>query len=167
MDRVVRTTGGSDINQNKLVDIVQDCLNILAAVIERPENKLGYDEHIFPDNYLDYYPVNLSSVMDDWNLTIRDKETVNGFSLFTLSNCLDAHLRIAMRKLSQQGKNTFRFEPSELGLIIKDIPGAANTTPRFRQARRILLDLGLLSYSDEEQLTHITSRGKDFVEAAL
>jgi len=167
MDRVVRTTRGSEVNQDKLVDIVRDCLNILSAVIGRPENKLGYDEHIFPENYLDYYPVNLSSVMKNWNSNISNKETVKGFSLFTLTNCLDAHLRIAMRKLSQQGKNTFRFEPSELGLIIKNIPAAANTTPRFRQAKRILLDLGLLSSSNEDQLTHITPRGKEFVEAAL
>ena len=84
------------------------------------------------------------------------------FISFTKDRCLDAHLRVAMRKLRQQGQNTFRFEPREIGLIIKSIPGAANTTPRFKQATRILLDLGLLI--KDGSLTRPSQSGYDFIE---
>jgi len=165
MERIRRLTSkkGTSIGDVKL--ILVDALTVLAAIIVRPENSMGYGDHVFPDNYLDYYPINLGSVMEGWEIKISGLLAADGLAKFIQINCLDAHLRVAMRKLHQQGNNTFRFELSERGLVVKDIPGAANTTPRFRQAVRILEDLGLLKSVDG--LMKTTPSGRRFIEAAL
>jgi hypothetical protein len=145
--------------------VINDSLTILAALIYRPENSDGYAEYSFPENYLVPYPVNLNSTLSAWRESVGGKHRSEGLALFTQINCLDAHLRVALRKLRQQSTNTFRFEPREGILAIKAIPQAANTSPRFRQAIRILLDLDLLE--EKGKLLNTTTSGLDFVEAAL
>jgi hypothetical protein len=165
MSRVNQITNKKGINKEELRTVIKDSLVILASILCRPENSMGYGDIDFPEGYLSYYPVNLNSVFDDFTQHLSDFNIKESLSIFTQNRCLDAHLRVAMRKLQQQGKNTFRFEPSELGLIIKSIPRATNTSPRFGQALRIITDLGLLSR--ESGLLKTTNRGKLFVEAAV
>jgi hypothetical protein len=165
MDRLQRLTNKEGTSLSDVSEVTEDSLAILSAIVMRPENSEGYGQYRFPDNYLAYYPVNLESVQADWKGSISELPVDQGLSSFSRVNCLDAHLRVAMRKLRQQGQNTFRFEPSERGLLVKAIPRAANTTPRFRQALRMLLDLGLLV--SEKDLIRTTTRGKEFVASAV
>lgn len=63
-----------------------------------------------------------------------------------LAWCLDTHLRVALRKLRSTGAATFRFRPSETGIEpMGEIPQPAQTNPRFRQAAKILQDVGALN----------------------
>lgn len=162
MFRLGKFTTKQGTSISEVVQVVKDSIFIIAALLFRDENKVDYDNVHFPDRYLEYYPVNLSSVRSDWEGALSKMDINNAFISFTKNRCLDAHLRVAMRKLRQQGQNTFRFEPREIGLIIKSIPGAANTTPRFKQATRILLDLGLLI--KDGSLTRTSQSGYDFIE---
>ncbi len=164
MNRVNQMTNKKGVNRQELFKITEDSLFILAAILCRPENKPGYGKVVFPEGYLSYYPVNIESVSTDWSGHLEKLSIQSAMALFSQTRCLDAHLRVAMRKLSQQGKNTFRFEPGELGLSIRAIPRAANTTPRFKQAIRIITDLGLLSR--EDGLLKTTQRGELFIKAA-
>ena len=161
MYRVNLLSNKAGASREEVKAVLLDSLKIIAAIIGRPENAEGYGRYTFPDQYLDYYPVNLQSVLTDWPSLIKDKPVAEGMALFSQRYCLDAHLRVAMRKLRQQGKNTFRFEPGEIGIVIKATPRAANTTPRFKQAVRILMDLGLLERSDS--LLNTTARGDTFI----
>jgi len=165
MTRVNFLTNKKSINKDELTAVIKDSLSILAAILCRPENSMGYGDINFPEGYLSYYPVNLNSVLDDFTQSLSDLNIKDALSKFTQNRCLDSHLRVAMRKLQQQGKNTFRFEPNELGLIVKSIPRAAHTSPRFGQALRIVTDLGLLSR--DGGLLRTTNQGKLFVEAAV
>lgn len=165
MERVNKESNKSGVKQAQILDITNDSLSILAAVLYRPENSEGYGEVHFPHNYLQQHPVNLSSVQNEWKQHLSKLTVTQALSILTKNNCLDAHLRVAMRKLSQQGKNTFRFEPTETGINIKTIPAATHTIPRFKQAIRILMDLGVLERGDHSLLS-TTSLGKQFIEDA-
>jgi len=160
--RIVRETGLMNTTWDQLITITQDCVTVLAAVLSRPENQVGYDQYQFPDNYLDHYPVNLKSLKQEWKKGIGEQPIQDGLISLSQHYCLDTHLRVAMRKLSQQSKNTFRFEPSEIGLKLNGIPKVANTTPRFKQAVRIMQDLGLLESKSAKLI--VTEMGWQFVE---
>jgi len=59
---------------------------------------------------------------------------------------MNAHLRVALRKMRNNTQSTFRFRPTERGLrIVDDVPPPAPTTPRFRQAVQVLRDIGALT----------------------
>ena len=74
------------------------------------------------------------------------------------------HLRVATRKLASQEVSTFKLRP-EQGLLVlaaEDIPDPTFTSPRMRQAHRILGDLHLLELSKDG--TRISSDGKKLLE---
>lgn len=76
--------------------------------------------------------------------------------------CLESHLRVALRKLREGSKDTFQFHPSERGLEWHmSIPRPSQTTPRFKQAVRILRDLAALDQSGP------TDRGRVLMERVL
>jgi hypothetical protein len=65
---------------------------------------------------------------------------------------LETHLRVALRKLRGNGLNTFKLQPTENGLrVTDDIPPPVYTAPRFRQGLRMLIDLGAVVPTAEEQ----------------
>ena len=74
------------------------------------------------------------------------------------------HLRVATRKLASQGVSTFKLRPEEglLVLATEDIPDPTFTSPRMRQAHRILGDLHLLDLSKDG--TRISTEGKTLLE---
>jgi len=77
-----------------------------------------------------------------------------------LAWCLETHLRVALRKLRSTGAATFRVHPSERGLErTGDNPAPAQTNPRFRQATRILRDIGALTRSVGEGPLELTELG--------
>jgi hypothetical protein len=77
-----------------------------------------------------------------------------------LAWCLETHLRVALRKLRSTGAATFRVHPSELGLErTGDNPAPAQTSPRFKQATRILRDIGALTRTDVEAPLEVTKLG--------
>jgi len=162
MFRLRKLTIKQGTNNGEVAQVIRDSISIITALLFRIENKVDYDNVKFPERYLGYYPVNLASIRDDWEGNLSKFKINNALSMFTKDRCLDAHLRVAMRKLRQQGQNTFRFEPGEVSLIIKSIPSAANTTPRFKQATRILLDLGLLV--KDGHLIRPSQSGYNFIE---
>lgn len=144
------------VNKQQLADMVLNALRILCALAGRPENQAGYSERLFfPLGYFDYYPVNLNSFLTylgsesgDWSdLTLHECLT-NVLTQW----CLNAHLRVALRKLRQQSQSTFRFMPTDIGLSIIDIPRVTHTQPRFKQARTILKDIGLLVVDEDGYL---------------
>lgn len=144
------------VNNQQLADMVLDALRILCALAGRPENQAGYSEGLFfPLGYFDYYPVNLNSFLahlgsksGDWNELTLQECLINVLTQW----CLNAHLRVALRKLRQQSQSTFRFMPTDNGLNIVDIPRVAHTQPRFNQARTILKDIGLLIVDEDGYL---------------
>ncbi len=165
MRRINQKTGQQGTRLRDLSQISDDALTILSALFFRAENAGDYGDFTFVDRYLDRYPVNLQSVRAHWNNQLSAMTIKEGLARLVQRFCLDAHLKVAMRKLQNQGQNTFRFELGEQHLIIKEIPQAAQTSPRFRQTLRILQDLNLLEDHNDQMRT--TARGKALVEGFL
>jgi len=124
--------------------LANHALTLLVALLIRPENQADYDPVVFRPEYLEHYPVNLRRLRQDLDTTLGILPVGEAWLRFSLEYCLHAHLRVALRKLRAQGQNTFRFESSEIGLVIKEIPLVAETSPRLNQSLRILTDLGVL-----------------------
>ncbi|MGR6861590.1 hypothetical protein ACU5EH_15470 [Aliivibrio salmonicida] len=148
-----------------LVTLVKHCLKVLAALCNRVENKAGYDQLTPSEEYLARYPVNLHSVTHILTDSFKNENISKTLIIFCQQYCLENHWHVAMRKLRHQGKNTFRFEFSERGLIVNDIPKATHTSPRFYQSIQIMQDLGLIEKSGDVHC--LTPCGEKFIEGVL
>jgi hypothetical protein len=147
---------------NELATLVKHCLKVLAALCHRIENKDGYGELTPPSEYLARYPVNLHSVSNILTKNFKNENIIKTLIIFCQRYCLENHWRVAMRKLRHQGQNTFRFESSERGLIVNEIPKATHTSPRFNQSLQVMQDLGLLDRF--EDVCYPTLCGEKFIE---
>lgn len=163
MERIVKHTEQKALGSAELVEITDFCLEVLAAVCCRPENQSAYGDVQFRVGYFEPYPVNLDSVPKAIHESLSTYSLEDALIRFSAHYCLDSHLSVAMRKLRQQGQNTSRFEVTENGLVIKDIPPATHTSPRFYQSMRILRDLGLLAVRDD--IVHPSASGLAFLKA--
>ena len=73
------------------------------------------------------------------------------------------HLRVATRKLANQGVSTFKYRPEEgkLLLIAEELPEPTFTSPRLRQGFRILEDIHYISRVDG--VRKLTDAGRDIL----
>ena len=129
-------------------EIVQSCLKILLALINRKEIEKSYGEFIFSPNYFQFYPINLKTFLkfseEEWrNLTLKE-----WLEWLCSEWGVKTHFRVALRKLRNQSQSTFRIRPSDRegdqGLEVIDVPKAVFTSPRFHQSLRILKDIDAL-----------------------
>jgi hypothetical protein len=78
------------------------------------------------------------------------QRTLEFFRELLLEWILYRHLRVATRKLANQGVSTFKFRPGEgqLFLVAERLPKPTYTSPRVRQAFRVLEDLHCIDHED-------------------
>lgn len=76
----------------------------------------------------------------------RDSDTREFFETLILEWVLFRHLRVATRKLANQGDYTYRFRPEEGALVKCGDFEPTFTNPRARQAMRVLADIGLVAH---------------------
>lgn len=142
-------------------------LVLLAARIEPavPE----YDASLLADEFLKGYPINLQSFR---------RHASNGWLGLPVPSLIgwlikdwgiDAHLRIALRKLRNNPQATFRLRPTDQGLAVEDeIPPPVPTNPRLRQAIQILRDLGCIEEMGDPQVPPaLTPLGKALLAEAV
>jgi hypothetical protein len=152
--------GGAEISL-----LLAKSLKLLARLVARDDlTQLPYPGLAITSESLRDYPINLISFRNrcaDWQ-RMSVQQVMSELMLW----CMDTHLRVALRKLRQSGRSTFQLHPSELGLAVTcdQVPAPTQTTPRFRQAVRILRDLGLLIR--DEGKTRLTDSGRSLMEVA-
>ncbi|MHB8809850.1 MAG: hypothetical protein ACYC9M_07520 [Desulfobulbaceae bacterium] len=140
----IKARCGGDKSIENRATILLACLKILAALPSRPETRKGYGDYVFPQNYLQVYPINLQSFNHNSSNT-WDQMTVREWIGWLASTWgINTHFMVALRKLRGQSQSTFRIRPSDQGLEIITVPEAVFTSPRFGQALRILKDVGAL-----------------------
>lgn len=155
----------SDIyNSFDLDDCHQGTINnsikiILALLVREPENENPYAGYIDSSNYLISYPINLNSfcayVKTTWKLfTIREL-----LGWLATRWGIEAHLKVALRKLRHENRDTFKIKPTERGLVVSNAPAPAFSHPRLAQAIQILWDLGALDADKDMGGFRITERG--------
>lgn len=80
---------------------------------------------------------------------------------------MNSHLKVALRKMRQAGYSTFRFRPTDNGLVVVAVPVPGNSAPRIRQALQMLRDLGVLERTGPQGLSQASLIGRDVLEHAL
>ena len=139
-------------------------MKILIALQSRPETKEGYSDFVFPPNYLQAYPINLQTFNQYCASTWGNLTTREWIGWLATTWGIHTHLMVALRKLRGQSQSTFRIRPSDNGLEIISVPDAVFTSPRFRQALRILKDIGALVKNGTGWI--VSDFGRQFMEAA-
>lgn len=139
-------------------------MKILIALQGRPETKEGYSDFVFPPNYLQAYPINLQTFNHHSANTWGSLTTREWIGWLATTWGIHTHLMVALRKLRGQSQSTFRIRPSDKGLEIISVPDAVFTSPRFRQALRILKDIGALVKNGT--VWTVSDFGRQFMEAA-
>jgi hypothetical protein len=141
---ICKLSAAKGTSENLLSEIVTYAMRVMTALIVREENAVGYEPVVFRPNYLDNYPININRWQRDFAAKLKALSVREALVMLSQEYCLDGHVRVGLRKLRQQGQNTFRFEVTERGLWVKEIPEAGETSPRLVQSVRILMDLGVL-----------------------
>jgi len=141
---------------------------ILLLAARNDQNSNAYANLKYPDGYFDYYPINLYSFQSNL-YKIWQKMTLKELLAWLLHKWgIEAHIKIALRKLRHSSKNTFRVYPTEEGLKVNDsIPEPVFTTPRFQQAVQVLRDIDAIYKSDDTARFKLKPLGKSLLDEAI
>ena len=152
---------GNDIHIHDHAEMLQHSLQLMIMLMSR--NKAAdtpYGDLVFPSGFVEDHPINLESLQG------MEVNTWLGFTAGGLLEWLcvhwgiDAHLRVALRKLRSDSRPTFQIQPTETGLRATGVPPPARTNPRIAQAIQILIDIGALRRSDENANLTLTDLGR-------
>ncbi|MFN7982518.1 MAG: hypothetical protein U0Q11_11720 [Vicinamibacterales bacterium] len=149
--------------------VARHALQILGSLVARGPDTLDHHPFDIDLRFLQTYSINLQTLRAHsfgiWP-TMTGREWLEWLAGHWV---LDAHLRVALRKLRYQLQDTFRLVPGDDGFRVREdgIPPAQLAAPRLRSAFRFLYDLGLLDRaSDEEDASYqVTPRGAALLEA--
>ena len=158
----------ADSGLPELAATLRKALQLLATLATRsPETTeaTAYGWLPVPPALIDDYPINLVSFArvsrKDWSSL-----TVGQVVTWLVSKwAIEVHLRTALRKLRAENRDTFRFYPTEQGYRPRVIPEPAPSSPRLRQAIRILDDLGALMWT--EGSPHASALGSELLQSLL
>lgn len=147
-----RGVGASRKVRTHVVSLALDVLCALAARDDGEQRPYGALE--FGASYFNPYPINLASFRELSRGTWAELSGKQLLSWLAGHWCMGVHLRVALRKLRFQGKDTFRIRPTEEGFLLTEYSPTAEPgygQPRFRQATQVLRDLGALAWNEKEK----------------
>ena len=146
------------------MNVIQTSTRTLLALAARLDTLSDpYSKVTFPTQYFDKYPLNLKSFMAAVNERWTNMPFHEWLGEVLADWTVNAHIRVALRKLRNQSKATFQVRPTDSGMIVKDAPIPAFSSPRFRQGRQSLIDLGALSMVGDDRCV-VTAFGKTLLE---
>ncbi len=146
---------------NNHTEMLQQSLQLLVSLVARDETDgAPYRDLAFPHGFLEGHPINLNALRhlagEEWqNLTASEL-----LEWLCIHWGIDAHLRVALRKLRSDPRPTFQVQPTETGLEVIGVPPPAQTKPRFDQAVQILIDLGALRRLGTDARLSLTELGQ-------
>jgi hypothetical protein len=146
------------------VKMYRSAFQLLLSLIARDAvREAAYGGLVFAPGFFEDYPLNLASLrlvaQGDWS----GKTGQQFVELLCREWGLDAHLRVALRKLRFDTRATFRVRPTELGLEVVEVPPPVNTNPRFSQAMQMLIDLGALRRRGQSGRLEVTELGRSLL----
>lgn len=147
-----------------LPSAVVAAVDVLLALVARGIPDEPYVAFRFEAGYFTDYPLHLTSLRalidahrHDWTLfdLVRHLTTQWG---------VEAHFRVALRKLHGEALDTFRLRPLDDELVWVASPEPTWTTPRLQNIERFLCDLGLAQWRPDGPAT-LTDAGRTALEA--
>lgn len=142
---------GASRDDHEEADLVVHAFRVISLLAIRiDEDRPAYDGILLAQEDLQRYPINLESFrarLATWrNASVR--EVLQDITQW----CLTTHLSVALRKLRETSRSTFRFRVGERGIEIVDFtPLPTRTTPRFNQSTQVLVDMGALRPQGNER----------------
>ena len=136
---------------------------LLSLIARDAARDAPYAGLVFPPDFFDEYPLNLASLRSAAREEWAEKTCQQLAEVLCSEWGIDAHLRVALRKLRFDTRATFRVRPTELGLEVVDVPPPVNTNPRFSQARQMLVDLGALRRRARSGRLEVTEFGRSML----
>ena len=142
-----------------LEEIAQESIAILVALLARGVDDYPYGDFELDPEYFDPREVHLLSLRhaskNEWmGLTVEA-----WIRWLAVRWGVTRHLRVALRKLRGERRDTFRIRPLEGELRVVEAPEPVFTQPRVSRAQQILRDLGLVEYDDEKVMV-LTDLGR-------
>ena len=122
---------------------------ILTLLVRDDMGPEPYSPLHFPEDFYNLYPLNLVNLKQLSDSTWRELDAANWLAWVAGHWCIEAHFRVALRKLRYQNKDTLHVLPTDLGLVVQEMPSPTYTTPRFNQGVQILEDLGAIQKEDD------------------
>jgi len=151
-------------DDTNLEEIARESVEILLALLARGVDEYPYGDFELDPEYFDPREVHLLSLRhaskNEWiGLTVED-----WIRWVAVQWGVARHLRVALRKLRGERRDTFRIRPLEGELRVVEAPAPVFTSPRVSRAVQILRDLGLIEY-DDGGVVVLTNRGRTELEA--
>lgn len=151
-------------DDTNLAAIARESVEILLALLARGVDEYPYGDFELDPEYFDPREIHLLSLRhaskNEWTGL-----TVEGWIRWVAVQWgVARHLRVALRKLRGERRDTFRIRPLEGELRVVEAPEPVFTQPRVSRAQQILRDLGLVEYDDEGVMV-LTDRGRAELEA--
>lgn len=173
----------STARQQELSKCLAASADVLLALAARHASPQPYLDVAIPPDYLSYYPLNLLSFQQRLESDWKDLSVAEWLADLASAWGIEAHLRVALRKLHGESIDTFLVYPTDEGIKRRedsDPPRPGFTASRVDRAVRFLVDLGLATWDmgragddpDEDSgatptgwVARITPRGREILEA--
>lgn len=162
-DRIDEATKEEELEELEVEQVANEAFTLILTLVARGLRDNPYADFDLDPSYFspaDPHLLSLRRLSEDW-ATMPISSWVEWVST---AWGVERHLHVALRKLRQQSRDTFRLRPLDHEVRLVDVPGAVFTNPRLAQAQQILRDLGLVK-PDGVGWWELTPRGKAELEA--
>lgn len=147
-----------------LEEIARESFTILVALLARGVDEYPYADFELDPEYFDPREVHLLSLRHAWRNEWGGLTVADWIRWIAVQWGVARHLRVALRKLRAERRDTFRIRPLEGELRVVEVPKPVFTQPRISRAQQILRDLCLVDY-DGDGVMVLTDRGRTELES--
>jgi hypothetical protein len=150
---------GLRLEDDQLEEVASESVAILLALLARGVDEYPYGDFELDPEYFDPREVHLLSLRqvsrNEWaGMTVEA-----WVQWLAVHWGVARHLRVALRKLRGERRDTFRIRPLEGELRVVEAPQPTYTIPRVSRSVQILRDLGLVD-NDQDGVVVLTERGQ-------
>lgn len=150
-------------DDTRIEEVAGESVAILLALLARGIDDYPYGEFEIDQEYFNPREVHLLSFRQAINNEWAGMTLEGWIRWLAVQWGVSRHLRVALRKLRGERRDTFRIRPLEEELRVVEVPAPVFTQPRVGKALQILRDLGLVDYGKDEMI--LTARGRTELEA--
>ena len=152
------------LEDERLEEVASESINILLILLARGIDDYPYGDFELDPEYFDPREVHLLSLRHCAHAEWARMTVEEWVGWLAVQWGISRHLRVALRKLRGDRRDTFRIRPLEGELRVVEAPAPTYTIPRVSRAVQILRDVALVDYDDEGSLA-LTEHGRQELEA--
>jgi hypothetical protein len=152
------------LDDDQLEDVASESVAILLALLARGVDEYPYGDFELDPEYFDPREVHLLSFRQVSQGEWASMNVEIWVRWLAVHWGVSRHLRVALRKLRGERRDTFRIRPLEGELRVVEAPQPTYTIPRVGRSVQILRDLGLVD-NDDRNTVLLTDLGRQELEA--